>query len=157
MKRYISNDDEKVHSFNPLFYDLIQPITTKDGSDPWIQLDEIDTIVVPARKDGFDSVFKGEDRWWDIKISNSIKPQLRYIACYQVKPISGITHYAEISTIESGFKDPKKYIVNFKGPAIKLKKPIGLVKNGSAKAPQSPRYTNFSKIKSANNLDDVFS
>ena len=51
-----------------------------------------DTIVVPARKEGFDRVFIGEDRWYAIKFSEAMQKQIKYIAGYQVKPISKITH-----------------------------------------------------------------
>ena len=80
-------------------------------------------------------------------------PRIKYIAGYQVAPVSAITHVAEVSSIEH-WKDSNKYIVNFKNKAKKIK-PIKIGKRSGA-APQSPRYTSFEKIKSSKDLDGVF-
>jgi hypothetical protein len=54
--------------------------------------DDIDTVVVPAREDGFQDVFLGEDRWYSVRINETVQPQIKYIAAYQVAPVSAITH-----------------------------------------------------------------
>jgi len=82
--------------------------------------------------------------------------KIKYIAGYQTAPISAITHYAEVSGIEK-YKDTEKFIVHFKDRAKKIE-PIRLVPKpaGKVTAPQAPRYTTFSKLKNAHNLDEVF-
>ena len=80
--------------------------------------------------------------------------RIKYIAAYQVAPISAITHVAEVSKIEK-YKDSNKYIVFFKDPA----KEISHVKLDAKKkgtAPQAPRYTTFTKLIKGKVLSDVF-
>lgn len=74
------------------------------------QLDpaEIDTIVVPAREDGFKDVFIGEDCWYQIRIHSSMLSKVKHIAAYQVAPVSAITHVANVKSIEQ-YKDTNKY------------------------------------------------
>jgi hypothetical protein len=121
---------------------------------PSIEPSEIDTIVVPARGEGFHEVFLGENRWYAIRIQSSMKPKIRYIAVYQVAPVSAITHMAEVADIEP-WKDTQKYCVTSKEPAQKIG-PISLVSGGRIAAPQSIRYTSFARIQKAKSLDDVF-
>jgi hypothetical protein len=115
---------------------------------------EIDTIVVPARGEGFHEVFLAENRWYAIRIQSSVKPKIRFIAVYQVAPVSAITHMAEVADIEP-WKDTEKYCVIFKGPAQRIG-PIPLVSGGRIAAPQSIRYTSFARLQKAKSLDDVF-
>lgn len=58
-----------------------------------------DTIIVPAREMGFNTVFLGQNQWYDIRISQSRMRNLKYIAVYQVAPVSAITYYAKIKEI----------------------------------------------------------
>jgi hypothetical protein len=37
--------------------------------------DELDTIIVPAQKDGFDEVFLGQNAWWAIRIAGGMLPK----------------------------------------------------------------------------------
>jgi hypothetical protein len=140
-----------------LGYELSAQSSTAEpevGNTPLIDPSEIDTIVVPARSDGFQEVFIAENRWYAIRIHSSMKPKIRYIAVYQVAPVSAITHMAEVADIEP-WKDTEKYCVNFKGPAQKIG-PIPLVSGGRVAAPQSIRYTSFARLQNAKSLDDVF-
>jgi class 3 adenylate cyclase len=113
----------------------------------------IDTIIVPARGDGFNRTFLKKNCWYAIRISKSMIGKIKYIAAYQVAPISAITHYAEVSHIEE-YQKTGKYIVHFKDSAKEIK-PIKLIPKGKVKAPQAPRYTNFKKLLNAKNLDDI--
>jgi hypothetical protein len=124
------------------------------GNIASIEPSEIDTIVVPARGEGFHEVFLAENRWYAIRIQSSMKPKIRYIAVYQVAPVSAITHMAEVADIEP-WKDTQKYCVNFKGPAQKIG-PIPFVSSGRVAGPQSIRYTSFARLQKAKSLDDVF-
>ena len=69
------------------------------GNTPAIDPSEIDTIVVPARSDGFQEQFIGENRWYAIRIHSSMKPKIHYIAVYQVAPVSEIDYLAEVADI----------------------------------------------------------
>jgi len=114
---------------------------------------EIDTIVVPAKEEGFNDVFLGEDAWYAVRISGGKLDKIRYIAAYQVAPISAITHIAEVEHIEP-YGDKGKYKLVFKAPAEELSRPIELDAVGSQ--PQSARYTNREKMLKARTLSEVF-
>ncbi|MBK9294833.1 MAG: hypothetical protein IPM57_10410 [Oligoflexia bacterium] len=110
-----------------------------------------DTIIVPARKEGFERVFLGDNCWWSIRINKEQLSKLKYIAGYQVAPISAITHVAKIKRIVDSEKEPGKYKVIFEGPAQEIKQiPLGV----KSKI-QGPAYCEFSKIKDASTLDDL--
>ena len=111
-----------------------------------------DTIIVPAKKDGFEETFLGEDCWYAIRISGGMLDQIKYIAAYRTQPVSAITHYAPVSRIEP-YGEGGKYKVVFSEGA----KPIGPIPYGDAQpgAMQSPRYTSFARLKKARKLTDV--
>lgn len=110
-----------------------------------------DTVIVPAREGGFKRVFLGQNRWYEIRISPAMKDRLKYIAAYQVAPISAVTHIAEIKDIRP-YEDSGKYVVNFKGPA----KPIGPVGPGKLKYTfQGPTYVQRERLLKAKTLEDV--
>jgi hypothetical protein len=80
--------------------------------------------------------------------------RIKYIAGYQVAPISAITHVAEVAKIDK-YKDTNKYIVYFKDPAKEISH-ILLDTKKKGTAPQAPRYTTFDKLTKAKVLSDVF-
>jgi hypothetical protein len=123
--------------------------STSNGNNP----SELNTIVIPANKEGFEDVFLGEDSWYAIRISGGMLPQIRYIAGYQNYPISAITHYAEVERIEP-YGDNGKYRLFFANKAKKIG-PIPFA-NAPQGSMQAPRYTSFAKLKSAKTLTDVF-
>lgn len=141
---------EFVYKFTP-FQEEVREI---EETSPKVKIDELDTIIVPAREEGFNRVFLGEDCWHSIKISSSMLSKIKYIAAYETAPVSSINYYAEVSRIEK-YKDTNKYILYFKDKAIKLDKPIKIGEN-RALAPQSARYTSFDKLLKAKTLKDVF-
>jgi len=114
----------------------------------------VDTIVVPAQLDGFQEIFLGENRWRAVRIHGTMRPQIKYIAVYQTRPVSAITHVASVSTIEP-WGDTGKSVVNFSEPAREIT-PIKLVANGRVKALQNIRYTTLKRLQSAKTLDDVW-
>ena len=125
----------------------IKPVSSVDKS-------LFNTIVVPAQEEGFKDVFLKENRWYAIRIHSSMVDRIKYIAAYQIAPISAITHLAEVKDIKL-WPDSDKYVVNFTGPAKEIKH-IKLVHKGKIKALQSPRYAILSRLQNAKTLDDVF-
>jgi hypothetical protein len=157
LARYQNPGGEYVYHFAPFLEDLLGEPSTSPSSrlmSPSVSPDEIDTIVVPARKDGFQETFIGENCWYAVRIHGTVRPQIKYIAAYQIAPISAITHFAPVKVIEP-YRDTSKYVLYFAEPA----KPIGplpLVKNGVVRAPQAPRYTTYERLLRAKTMDDVF-
>ena len=117
------------------------------------QITEQNTVIVPANEEGFKDVFLGEDCWYAIRIGGGKLNQIKYIAAYQTAPISAITYYAEVDSIES-YGDGGKYKLNFKGKARK----IPAIKLGNAKpgSLQGPRYTNLDKMLKVKTIKDLF-
>jgi hypothetical protein len=115
--------------------------------------DDRDTVVVPAKPDGFEETFLGQNCWHAIRISGGMLPKIRWIAGYQIAPIRAITHYAPVDHIEPYGEDNKFKLV-FAEPA----KAIGPIPFGDAPAGimQGPRYTNHEKLLKAKKLTDLF-
>jgi len=111
-----------------------------------------DTLVVPASKDGFDEVFLGEDAWYAVRLAGGSLPKIKYIAGYQVAPISAITHLAEVASIEP-YGETGKYKLNFKGKAQEIPHVIYDGKSGSNI--QSIRYTSREKILKAKKIGEL--
>lgn len=152
LKRYENDQGERVYEFDPFLADVTQAVTTEETS---VDFSDLDTIVVPAREEGFQEVAMGENRWHHIRISGTMIPRIKYIAFYQTAPISAITHYAPVKSIEP-WEDPRYYIVNFSEPLKEIPNiPLG---PGSKRgvAPQASRYTSKSKLLSAKQLSEVF-
>lgn len=86
-------------------------------------------------------------------MSSAVLDRIDYIAAYQTAPISAVTHYAPVDSIEK-YRDSGKYIVHFSEPAMEIG-PIKLGKNSNL-AVQGPRYTTFERLEKAKTLDDLF-
>ena len=110
-----------------------------------------DTIVVPAKKEGFENVFIGENCWYSIRIRDERIPQIKYIAVYQVAPVSSITHLAEVEKIIPSDKDPKKYKVIFKASAEEIRS----IPLGEKSKIQGPAYCICDHLKTAKNIDEL--
>jgi len=156
LKRYRNAEGHHLYQFAPFLQDVLtsEDVPVLKRGLPALDPSEIDTIVVPAREDGFRETFLGEDRWYAIRIHSSMKAKIKYIAAYQVAPKSAITHIAPVDTIER-WKDSSKHVVNFDAPAEKID-PIRLVPKGAVKALQAPRYTARTRLETAKNLDEAF-
>lgn len=157
LSRYEDDVGDRLYHFEPFLADVSSDvIATKNqaAGKPHIDQSELDTVVVPARKEGFEETFKGEDKWYQIRLHGAMRPLIQYIASYQVAPISAITHIAPIKSIEP-WKDSGKYVVNFAEPAKEIG-PISLNKKGRVKALQSLRYTTRKRLENAKTLDDVW-
>ena len=140
--------DKKLHRFSPFKDDVLVDLPANSDAD------ELDTIIVPAREDGFNEEFLKNDRWFAIRISGAMLDKIKYIAAYQVAPVSGITYIAEVDRIEK-YKDTNKYIVLFKPGTVKKINKVALGKKKLA--PQAPRYSSYNAVLSAHTLDDLWS
>jgi hypothetical protein len=116
-------------------------------------LGEVDTIVVPARSEGFEKVFIGENAWYAIRISGGMLPKIKYIAAYQSQPVSAITHVAPVASIEP-YGDSGKYKLIFSEPA----KSIGPIPFADAPSGlmQGSRYTTHDKLMKAKKVAELF-
>jgi hypothetical protein len=143
-----SNGKEVLYSYEPMREELSEIEASKD-----IDVDDIDTIVCPAREDGFKHAYIDNDAWWAIRISQKMRDQIRYLAMYEKSPVSAVRNVAEIDKIEP-YKDSGKFIVYLK----KKKKisPIELDKGKKGVAPQAPRYTNYEKLLRAKKLSELW-
>ena len=112
-----------------------------------------DTVIVPAQLDGFKEEFLKNKCWYAIRIGGGKLNEIKYIAAYQTAPVSAITHYAEVDTIEA-WGDGRKYKLYFKGEATAIP-PIlfGDAKTGSL---QGPRYTSLDKMLKVKTVKELF-
>jgi len=125
---------------------IIEPVKEKTK-------DQKDTIVVPAQEEGFNRVFIGEQSWYAVRISGGMLDNIKYIAGYQTAPVSAITHYAKVKSIEP-YGEEGKYKLNFVDKAIKLENEIeyDLPKG----AMQGLRYTSLDKLLKAKKMSELF-
>lgn len=99
-------------------------LTSKERHEAW---KNSNTMVCPMRDDGFEEVFLGEKRWYAVRLRQKRIQHIKFIAAYRIRPISAITHYAEVSSIapcgkkeieecaQAGYNAVGKYIINLKG------------------------------------------
>lgn len=155
--RYANEHGDTIYNFEPFLEGVKDDLSTQaegNGTSHSLDVEEVDTIVVPAQEEGFIETFIGEKRWHAIRIHGTMRPQIKYIAVYQVSPKSAITHIAPVRSIEP-WKDTGKYVVNFAEPAQQID-PIKLVPKSRVKAPQNIRYTTLERLESAKTLNDVW-
>jgi len=157
LQRYSTSEGERVYQFEPFLSDISSYILdTEDTSEPAKTIDpsEIDTIVVPAREDGFKETFIGENCWYQIRIHGSMIPKIKHVAAYRVAPKSAITHVAPVKSIEQ-WKNTNKYILHFSEPAREIT-PIKLVPKGKVIPLRNSRYTSLERLMAAKTLDEAF-
>lgn len=120
---------------------------------PGSDTDARDTVIVPARAEGFNDVFLGEHVWYAIRIGGGMLGRIKFIAAYQTAPVSAITHFAPVKQIEP-YGDEGKYRLVFTEPAKAIGPiPIGDAPTGSM---QGPRYTSLRRLQTATKVTDLF-
>ena len=152
-RAYENRTGNRIYKFIP-FNNEVKEFVASRGDTKNVSPEEIDTIVVPAQEDGFQSAFIESNAWWQIRISVSMLDKIKYIAAYRTAPISAITHIAEVDHIEK-YKDTNKYILYFKEHAKEIPH-IELDKDKKGVAPQASRYTTYVRLMSATKLSEVF-
>ncbi|MCR1918441.1 hypothetical protein NSA48_05235 [Frisingicoccus caecimuris] len=144
---YKANGDI-VHKFTPFYDDQEIDVDNEETAD----VDELDTIIVPAMEEGFNQVFLGENCWYAVRISAPMLNRIKYVAAYQVAPVSGVTYYASVDRIEK-YKETGKYIIYFKDKAKKIDKiPMG----NNKKPVRSCRYVNLQELLSAETISSIW-
>lgn len=117
--------------------------------------EDFDTVVYPGYIDGFEQAFKGECRWYYVRIKKEKIPKVKYIAIYLGSPISAITHYAKVLNYQESKRYPGRYFVNIDGNEIhKLPHPIQLG-DCSPAATRAPKYTTLEQLKKATTFSDL--
>lgn len=126
---------------------------SKEERGELVELDDADTIVCAAKPEGFRVTFLGEKSWHAIRIASSMIPKIKYIAMYEVKPISAIRWVGKVERIEKykEFKSGQKYIV--KCSEIFQVGPIEL--DDQVYVPQGSRYTRFELVKKAKKMSEA--
>lgn len=155
LARYESENGKRLYHFEPFLADISSiPEMANETTVYPVEPDEIDTVVVPAHREGFERTFLGQNCWHAVRIHGTVRPQIKYIAAYQIRPTSAITHVAPVRLIEP-YGDEGKSIIYFSEPAKEIG-PIPMVKNGKVKTFQNLRYTTLERLVNATNLDEVF-
>lgn len=152
-KAYENGAGNRLYKFIPFNNEVKEFVAARSGAKN-VSPEDIDTIVVPAQEEGFQSAFIESNAWWQIRISVSMLDKIKYIAAYRTAPVSAITHVAEVDRIER-YKDTNKYIIYFKESAKAIPH-IELDKDKKGVAPQASRYTNYARLMSATKLSEVF-
>lgn len=161
LKTYQTDNGLLLHQFDTLYdeyeetFPKEKPISSsysrEESAKRKERLANSDTIIVPAQEEGFRDVFLGENQWYAVKIGAAMKERIKYIAAYQVAPISAVTHIAEIKEIRP-YKDTGKYLIIFKNPAEKIRK----VPNKNPKyAPQNVVYVKRDILMNVKFLDEA--
>lgn len=152
-KAYENGAGNRLYKFIPFNNEVKEFVAARSGAKN-VSPEDIDTIVVPAQEEGFQSAFIESNAWWQIRISVSMLDKIKYIAAYRTAPVSAITHVAEVDRIER-YKDTNKYILYFRESAKAIPH-IELDKDKKGVAPQASRYTNYARLMSATKLSEVF-
>lgn len=135
----------------PVAVPAVQPVPS--GAVALADALQKDTVIVPARKDGFDRVFLGENAWHAIRVGGAMLDKIKYCAAYQSAPISQVTHVARVKLIEP-YGDSGKYRLVFAEPAAAIT-PIPLA-DASPALMQGPRYTSYGKLSTAKKISELF-
>ncbi len=145
IQKYKTNDGALLYTYEELLGEV------EEAKSSWIKdIDDIDTMVAPAKKEGFERVFLGQKEWYAVRIASSVIPRLKYLAMYEVAPVKAIRWVGKIESIQP-YEDTGKYKIYLS--EINKIEPIKL---GNPKyAPYGPRYTTFELLQKAKDLGDL--
>ena len=122
--------------------------------------EHIDTMIVAARDiapngtAGFNDVFLGENRWYNIRIAQPLRERVKWMAAYRIAPIQEVTHIAPVARFEPSPQFDGYWVAVFSEPAHQLERPIP---HGDAVSlMQGPRYTNKEMLLAAVSLAELF-
>jgi hypothetical protein len=146
LKKFQSEDGKVAYLFDELLGEVTEAKSSKVE-----KIVDIDTIVCPARPEGFKSAFLEKKAWWAVRVSPAIIPRLKYVAMYEKKPISAINWAGRIESIEP-FEETGKYKI-FLSEIFRIG-PI--IMDQPRLAPQAPRYTRFDLVEKGKSLSDIF-
>lgn len=151
--KYQNSENNCYYLFTPFLQDVFNDSNgaTKIKN---VNTSDVDTIVVPAKENGFRDVFLDQDRWYEVRMESAMREKIKHVAVYRTAPISAITHIATIKSIEP-WQNEGRWVINFDGSAKEIKT-IPLNKNGKIKPLQSPRYAIKDKLLKADTLEDVW-
>lgn len=117
--------------------------------------DSFDTIVCPAKAgDEYRQAFFDELEWRFVRVAESKKNRIKYIAIYVSAPQSSISHYAKVDKLVYD-GERKKYRIKLDGDPIPLPNPIPLG-SSSPLATRSPKYTTLQKLFTASEFKDLY-
>jgi hypothetical protein len=161
LRSFVSDSNERIFEFDSLYDELEESSYLESPENDYNSTEaraarrerraQSDTVVVPAREEGFEEVFLGENQWHAIRIGAAMKDRIKYIAAYRVAPIQAVTHIAKVQEIKP-YRDTGKYQLLFDGPAETIT-PVKL-KEGEP-GPQGPFYVQRAKLLEANTLDEA--
>ena len=115
--------------------------------------EELDTVVTPEHENGFS---RWQENWcYCRKIPDERKERIKFIAVYQIAPVSAITHIAEVKAFEPRDDNDDWEFVRFAGDPCELSKPV-VRKPGGLPGIRTRRYANRKRLLAAQNLDEVF-
>lgn len=145
IQKYKSKDGSLLYAYEELLGEVVEAKST------WIKdIDDIDTMVAPAKEEGFKRVFLGQKEWYAVRIASSVIPRLKYLAMYEVAPIKAIRWVGKIESIQP-YEDTGKYKI-----ILSEISKIDPIKLGNPNyAPFGPRYTTYELLQKAKDLGDL--
>jgi hypothetical protein len=159
LRTFSAEDGSTLHQFDTLYDEFEDQLPEKDARPQTaderkarrLRRAKADTIIVPAREEGFRKAFLGENQWYAIRIGAAMKDRIKYIAGYQIRPISAVTHIADVKEIRP-YQDTGKYVVIFAGPAQEITQiPLG----DPNRSPQGPVYAVRDELLRAKTLEEA--
>ena len=145
IQKYKSKDGNLLYTYEELLGEVVE------AKSAWVKdMDDIDTMVAPAKEEGFKRVFLGQKEWYAVRISSSVIPRLKYLAMYEVSPIKAIRWVGKIESIQP-YEDTGKYKIYLS--EINKIEPIKL--GNPNYAPYGPRYTTYELLQKAKDLGDL--